>query len=117
MFMPESHVGGMKKSRITFYNEETENLMESFEDNPFETSRNTVAHVFKETSKKTGINLSAQTLRSVFAQSMSIRQIPDRYIGAFCVRVPANVLGKHYSDYSPEVLKKIDETADIMLFI
>ncbi len=47
MFMPESHDGGTKKSWITFYNEETDNLMESYEGNPFETSRNTVAHVFK----------------------------------------------------------------------
>jgi len=40
MFMPESHDGGTKKSWVTFYNEETANLMESYEGNPFETSRN-----------------------------------------------------------------------------
>jgi len=43
--IPESHDGGTKKSWITFYNEEAENLMECFEGNPFDTSRNTVAHV------------------------------------------------------------------------
>ena len=72
--------------------------MESFEGNPFETSRNTVAHVFKETSNKTGINLSAQTLRSVFAHEMGLKQITDLYIDAFCGRIPSNVLAKHYSD-------------------
>ena len=76
--------------------------MKSFKGNPFTTSRKTVAHVFKETSTKTGINMSAQTLRSGFAHEMGIRQMPDRYVDAFCGRVPANVLAKHYSDYSPE---------------
>lgn len=114
--MPESHDGGTKKSWVTFYNEETENLMSSYEGNPFETSRNTVAHVFKETSNKTAINISAQTLRSVFAREMGLKQTPDRYIDCLSGRVPANVLAKHYSDYSPEVLKKIYEKADLEYF-
>jgi len=116
MFIPESHDGGTKKSWVTFYNEETDNLIESYEGNPFETSRNTVAHVFKEISNITGINISAQTLRSVFAHEMGLKQTPDRYIDAFCGRVPANVLAKHYSDYSPDVLKNIYEKADLEYF-
>ena len=91
MIIPQSHEGGTKKSWVTFYNEETANLLESYEGNPFEASRNTVAHVFKETSNQTGIDISAQTLRSIFAHEMGLRQTPDRYINAFCGRVPANV--------------------------
>lgn len=78
--MPQSHDGGTKKSWITFYNKETENLMESFDGNPFETSRNTVAHVFKEISNKSGINISTQTLRLIFAHEMGLLRMPNLYI-------------------------------------
>lgn len=47
---------------------------------------------------------------------MGIRQTSDRYIDALCGRVPANVLAKHYSDYSPDVLKKMYEKADLKFF-
>lgn len=40
--------------------------------NPFDSSRNTIAHLFKEISNKTGINISAQTLRSIFAREMNL---------------------------------------------
>ena len=116
MFIPESHDAGTKKSGVTFYNEETEKLMESYEGNPFKTSRNTIANVFKETSNKTGINITTQTLRSIFAHEMGLRQMSDRYIDAFCVRVPANILAKHYFDFSPDVLKKIYYKADLKIF-
>ena len=88
MFIPQSHDGGTKKSWITFYNKETENLMESFDGNPFTTSRNTVAHAFKKTSNKIGVIITAQILRSVFAIEMGIRKVPHCYIDAFYGRVP-----------------------------
>jgi len=116
MLIPLSHDGNTKKSWITFINEETANLIESFEGAPFEVSRNTVSHVFKKVSNKTGIKLSAQTLRSVFAHEMTLRQVPDRYIDAFCGRVPTSVLARHYSDFSPEVLKEIYDKADLKFF-
>jgi len=37
----------------------------------------------------------------------------DRYVDAFCGRVPKSVLGKRYTDYSPERLKEIYEGAKI----
>lgn len=107
MFLPKSHNGSTKKAWISFYNEETEELLKKYQVNPFETSRNTVAHVFAEVSDKTGININAQTLRSVFAREMSRAGVQDRYIDAFCGRVPGSVLARHYSDFSPEVLKEI----------
>jgi len=39
--------------------------------------------------------------------------VPDRYIDAFCGRVPKSVLAKHYTDYSPKKLKRIYEKADL----
>jgi len=55
-------------------------------------------------------------LRSVFARDCTKRGIPDRYIDAFCGRVPASVLARHYSDFSPEVLKEIYDKANIRYF-
>ncbi len=45
--------------------------------------KNTVAHVFAETADNTGIDISAQTLRSVFAREMGLRGVQDRYVDAF----------------------------------
>ncbi len=89
--------------------------MEQFEGNPFNVNRNMVAHTFAEVADKTGINISAQTLRSVFAREMSLKGVQDRYIDAFCGRTPQSVLARHYSDYSPEVLKEIYEKANIKI--
>jgi integrase len=115
MLIPESHNGGTKKAWLSFYNDETKSLLNEYQGKLFETSRNTVAHVFKETTDKTGIAMSAHTLRSVFAREMSKAGVKDRYIDAFCGRVPGSVLARHYSDYSPEVLKDIYEKANIKI--
>jgi len=39
--------------------------------------------------------------------------VPDRYIDAFCGRVPKSVLARHYTDYSPERLKRIYDKAGL----
>ncbi len=54
-------------------------------------------------------------LRSVLAQERSKAGVQDRYIDAFCGRVPQSVLARHYSDYSPEVLKEIYERARLKI--
>jgi len=37
----------------------------------------------------------------------------DRYVDAFCGRVPISVLARHYTDYSPEKLKEIYDKAGL----
>jgi intergrase/recombinase len=39
--------------------------------------------------------------------------VPDRYVDAFCGRVPRSVLARHYTDFSPEKLKEIYDKADL----
>jgi len=41
--------------------------------------------------------------------------VPDRYVDAFCGRVPKSVLAKRYSDYSPEKLKEIYDQAKMKI--
>lgn len=89
--------------------------MNEYQGNPFKISRNTVAHVFADVANKTGIDITPQTLRSVFAREMNLKRVPDRYIDAFCGRVPGSVLAKHYSDFSPETLQKIYQKANIKI--
>ncbi|VVB91018.1 Tyrosine recombinase XerA [uncultured archaeon] len=116
MLIPKSHNGQTKQAWISFYNIEAEALLKGYQSNSFETSRNTVAHVFKDVSGKTGINISAQTLRSVFAREMSRAGVQDRYVDAFCGRTPQSILARHYSDFSPEVLKEIYDKANLRYF-
>ena len=40
-------------------------------------------------------------------QEMGELGVPDRFIDAYCGRVPGSVLARHYSDYSPVRLKTI----------
>jgi integrase len=48
MLIPKAKTGSTKHSWISFYNDESEVLLNEHQANLFETSRNTTAHVFKE---------------------------------------------------------------------
>jgi len=39
--------------------------------------------------------------------------VQDRYIDAFCGRVPKSILARHCTDYSPERMKKIYDEAGL----
>lgn len=41
--------------------------------------------------------------------------VQDRYVDAFCGRVPRSILARHYADYSPERLREIYEEANLRL--
>ena len=52
----------------------------------------------------------------IFLQEKYVLQIHYRYckyFDAFCGRVPRSILGRHYTDYSPERLKEIFEKANL----
>jgi len=44
---------------------------------------------------------------------VAVLGVPERYIDAFCGRVPKSVLAKHYTDYLPEKLKLIYDKAGL----
>jgi integrase len=113
MLIPKAHSGSTKHSWISFYNGETALLLK---DSFPEITVDGLNHVFKKVSVKTGINVYPHLLRAVFAREMSLRGVPDRYIDAFCGRTPQSVLARHYSDYSPEVLKLIYDKTNLRFF-
>lgn len=94
MIIPDVHNGQTKHSWITFYNKETEQFLKQHRNKDglnnklFNISRNHVERIFQETSEKTGIKITPQTLRSIFTREMTFKQVSDRYIDAFCGRAP-----------------------------
>ncbi len=112
MIIP-NHNSQTKNSWVSFYNEETAALLDAGFPKITVDGLN---HVFKKTAVKTGINIYPHLLRAIFAREMNLRGVQDRYIDAFCGRVPQSVLAKHYSDFSPEVLKEIYDKANLRYF-
>jgi len=97
MLIPQPHEGSTKRSWVSFYNEEAGALLKDEIPNITVSGLN---HAFKKVSNKTGIHIYPHLLRAIFAHEMSFRKVPDRYIDAFCGRVPSSVLARHYSDFS-----------------
>ncbi len=118
MIMPNGHTGSTKHSYISFYNDECAKVLDEYLDSRrdgliFQVSRRRIESIFRNTSEYTGIRITPQTLREWFCSEMGRLGVPDRYVDAFCGRVPKSVLGKHYTDYSPEALKKIYDKASL----
>ena len=112
MIIPQSHNGSTKYAWISFYNIEAEELLK---DCIPKITVDGLSHTFKKIADKSGIHIYPHLLRSIFAREMSLKGVQDRYIDAFCGRTPQSVLARHYSDYSPEVLKEIYEKANIKI--
>lgn len=109
-----------KKTWVTFYNEEAEKVLliyfETRNDiNPkmFPISRATFKAHWKIAKEKTGIHITPKRLREWFCCEMARMGVQDRYVDAFCGRVPRSVLARHYTDYSPERLKEIYDQAGL----
>ncbi|HID91145.1 TPA: hypothetical protein EYP44_04215 [Candidatus Bathyarchaeota archaeon] len=105
---------------VTFFNRETERALKEYlaerkDSDPrlFPMNRRTAIDVFLRGQKRTGIRITAQTLREWFACEMGRLGVPDRYVDAFCGRVPRSVLARHYTDYSPETLREIYDSANL----
>jgi len=52
-----------------------------------------------------------------FVCGMGRLRVPDRYVDAFCGRVPRSVLARHYTDYSPEKLREIYDKAGLKVLL
>ncbi len=116
--IPNGHTGSTKHSYISFYNDECAKVLDEYLDSRrdgmiFQVSRRRIETIFGNTSECTGIRITPQTLREWFCSELGRLGVPDRYVDAFCGRIPNSVLGKHYTDYSPEALKKIYDKAEL----
>lgn len=118
MVIPNNHNGDTKRSWVTFFNEEAERALEEYlatrrDSNPklFRISPQTFIDIWKYTNQDSEVKITPQILRRWFCNEMGRLGVPDRYVDAFCGRVPKSVLAGRYSDFSPEKLKEIYEGA------
>ena len=111
------HKGDTKSSWISFFTEQTAEYLESFVNSSMDTeydddpnlfciSYKTVQNEFKQASEFLGISLNPHALRTIFAEKCRQAGIEKEYIDAFEGRTPQGILEKHYTDYSPEALRK-----------
>jgi integrase len=115
MITPNNHLGETKKSWVSFYNEEAEQMLNQYlsEKKPsrskriFPMQRYENVELWKTAREKTGIHITPQKLRQWFCQEMINQGVSETYVDAFCGRVPRTVLARHYADFSTEKLNEI----------
>jgi len=110
--------GRTKRMWVSFFNEEAEkdlllHLKDSTSSRIFAVPSSTLAWGWSKISKRIEIHVSPTVLRAWFATEMGELGVQDRYIDAFCGRVPKSILARHYTDYSPERLKRIYDKAGL----
>jgi integrase len=120
MIIPRGEFSRTKGTWITFYNAEAEEALKeylgSFQGLNKESRLFPVTEIYfrkrcEAFERETGIKITPQILREWFACEMGRLGVPDRYVDAFCGRVPRSVLARHYTDFSPEKLKEIYDKA------
>jgi site-specific recombinase XerD len=122
MIIPRNHNGEIKRSWVAFFNEEAEQALKEYlttrnDDNQklFRISLQNFIAVWKYASQESRVKITPQVLREWFCDEMGRLGVPDRYVDAFCGRVPGSVLAKRYSDFAPEKLKEIYNDADLTI--
>jgi integrase len=120
MVKPKPHNGKTKRVWVSFFNDECSQALKEYlasrkDGKPklFPMASAYERALWSEARAKTGLNITPQVLRLWFCNEMGALGVQDRYIDAFCGRVPKSVLAKHYSDFSPEKLRKIYRKAHI----
>jgi len=119
-FYPSKPSTSTKKVGIGFFNEEAAIILKRYlkgkhwkENEKVFPSLRTLDKRWATVSEKCGVKITPKVLREWFCSEMGRLGVPDRYIDAFCGRVPKSVLAKHYTDYSPETLKEIYDKANL----
>jgi site-specific recombinase XerD len=114
MIVPRSHSGETKRSWAAFFNEEAEQSLKEYlatrkDDSPklFRISLHSFIDIWRYAAQDSSVTITPQVLREWFCDEMGRLGVPDRYVDAFCGRVPGSVLAKRYSDFGPEKLKQI----------
>jgi len=109
-----------KQTWISFFTEEAKSVLSKYLDTRsdqdkrlFPMKKHSVDKMFKKVGRMVHVHITPQKLRDWFCCEMGELSVPDRYIDAFCGRVPKSVLARHYTDYSPERLKRIYDKANL----
>jgi integrase/recombinase XerD len=124
MIIPKNHNGETKKSWVAFFNQEAERALKEYlvtrkDTSPklFRISPQNFIDIWKYASQESGVKITPQVLREWFCDEMGRRGVPDRYVDAFCGRVPNSVLARRYSDFAPEKLREIYDKAGLNVIL
>ena len=120
MITPNTDGGGTKHAYLTFFNEEADACLRRYlekhrpgDGRLFPFSSTSVGRMRDLIKEKTGLHITPRVLRDWFCSEMGELGVADRYVDAFCGRVPRSVLARHYTDFSPERLKRIYDNANL----
>jgi len=105
------HKSNTKSSWISFMTNQVSKYVQSYvdslyNDKLFSVSYKTVQENFQKISEETGIKIKPHLLRTVFTEKCTQAGLEEKYIDAFCGRISQNVIRKHYTDYSPEAMRR-----------
>jgi len=110
-----------KNAGVTLYNKETAEYLDRYlkqrtdtDERLFRINAKTLRKGFRRAELKSGVRVTPQKLRDWFCQTMGELGVPDRFVDAFCGRVPQSVLARRYTDYRPERLKAICDNAGLL---
>ena len=120
MILPKTDGSRTKRTWATFFNEEAERALREYlsrckrltPDSKLFTEK-AVRKTIKRGQERTGIHITPKVLRDWFCSEMGELGVADRYVDAFCGRVPRSILARHYTDFSPERLKRIYDGANL----
>jgi integrase len=123
ILMPNVASTSTKKRWASFFNQEAEQALREYlngrdagtDQRLFPWRGDRIDKWFRGASEKTGIKITPKTLRDWFCSEMGELGVADRYVDAFCGRVPRSILARHYTDFSPERLKRIYDGATLQV--
>ena len=122
MITPNNHTGSTKKSWVSFYNDEAEEVLTKYlnsrrrrSNKLFPYQRLAFTRMWQKAEGKSGVRIRPQILRNWWCNEMANLGVQDRYVDAFCGRTPKSILARHYTDYSPEKLKCIYDKANLQI--
>jgi integrase len=120
MVTPDKGVSGTKNTWASFWGDEFDELLRNYKPRNGERwiliKTDDFFNAWRVPMEKTGLKITPQVLRDWFCVTLGELGVQDRYVDAFCGRLPASVLARHYTDYSPIRLKKIYDQANIKIF-
>lgn len=95
MIIPSKRSSRTKLSLVSFYNDETKDVLERYlqnrkskSDKLFPIHRERFRKIWTEAHKETEIHITPQVLRKWFSSEMAQLGVPDRYVDAFCGGTP-----------------------------
>jgi len=114
------HKSDTKSSWISFVTHQVSEFIQIYVkslqgDKLFPVSYKTVQNNFQRVSNEIGIKIKPHLLRTVFTEKCTQAGIEEKYIDAFCGRISQNIIRRHYTDYSPEAMRRHYDKAEPFL--